>query len=186
MLTQPHGQRTDFGAAGHDIFTSATSSLLKGAEGSLLKGFGIGKVDGSSAGNALWVRMTSVIAGGGKAASSAVASAGNWGSSILHALHIPGFAGGGDYDGNSPFWAGEEGPEIINPTGSGSVIPNSKINAGGGGDNHFHIDATGSADPAQVEAAVWRGIKAAAPHMVNAAVHAVSSQRGRKPAGASY
>tara|TARA_R110002167_G_scaffold93122_2_gene249828 strand:+ start:23482 stop:26517 length:3036 start_codon:yes stop_codon:yes gene_type:complete len=34
---------------------------------------------------------------------------------------IPGFAKGGDFDGTTPFIAGEEGPELIMPKGAGSV-----------------------------------------------------------------
>jgi hypothetical protein len=44
------------------------------------------------------------------------------------------FSSGGHYDGSSPFWAGERGPELIFPTGSGTVVDNKGSMALAGGD----------------------------------------------------
>lgn len=42
-------------------------------------------------------------------------------------------AGGGDVNGGQTYLVGENGPELFSPGSSGSIIPNNKINAGGGG-----------------------------------------------------
>ncbi len=54
-----------------------------------------------------------------------------WGSAIAgFGRKLFGFADGGSFDGKSPFMVGERGPEIIVPSGSGSVIPNHKLGGG--------------------------------------------------------
>lgn len=250
VLTTPHTTgREAFGAAGHEIFTSATSSLLNGAEGSLMKGLGLGgKSDGSSEANALWVRMTSgankhaaataalklpgVIpfngsggkgggglfgtpnelgggdagdtgdGGGNGSASTSVsgfnrflsklfgkgATDGSSGSGVMSslagiALHlIPGFANGGDYPTNSLIQVGERGPEIMR-TGStpGTIIPNHALGGSGDVNLHFHTDARGATDPAQVEAAIARSHRVMGPKYVAAAMHAMQNRNARLP-----
>jgi len=56
---------------------------------------------------------------------------------------IPGFAGGGDYFGG-PMWVGEKGPEIINPRGSGTVIPNSALSGHVHNETHLHVTYNGA------------------------------------------
>lgn len=56
---------------------------------------------------------------------------------------IPGFASGGDYYGG-PMWVGENGPEILNPRGSGSVIPNSAVGGGVHNETHLHVTYNGA------------------------------------------
>mgnify|MGYP003632841550 CR=1 FL=1 len=56
--------------------------------------------------------------GGGGLVGAAGSAAGGGG--------IPGFAKGGDFDGSTPFIAGEEGPELITPKGAGTVSNASK------------------------------------------------------------
>ncbi|HEY9712067.1 MAG TPA: phage tail length tape measure family protein, partial [Chroococcales cyanobacterium] len=45
-------------------------------------------------------------------------------SSLLHQLHIPGFATGGDIAQNQLAMVGEEGPELFLPSTSGTILPN--------------------------------------------------------------
>jgi hypothetical protein len=70
-----HGPHQDlFKQAGHEIFTSATSSLLKYGEGKLLGSLGVGgKADGSSEAHALWVRMSGGHGGGSGVAAGGLA-----------------------------------------------------------------------------------------------------------------
>lgn len=104
------GGKADWGQAGHQIFTSATSSLLKGAEGSILSAFGLGgggKKDGQSQSTALFVQMGSANGGGsglpnlpgfndswGKSGGSSGASGGGLGG-FLSSLFGGASAGGG-------------------------------------------------------------------------------------------
>lgn len=112
---------------------------------------------------------------------------------------IPGFASGGAIDPNEWAIVGEEGPELIQGgKAGGNVIPNDKLmSAGqygsgksgdetGGADKHYHtwnvpVDARGASDAAAINAAVQRGIKAAAPHIAAAGVKATAEQRMRGP-----
>lgn len=87
-----------------------------------------------------------------------------------------GFAGGGSFSGNSPFMVGENGPEIIVPGGSGTVIPNGKL----GGDTYY-IDAKG-ADQTAVDR-LERVIVALNGSIEHRAVAAVVDAK-RRPGGA--
>lgn len=94
---------------------------------------------------------------------------------------LPGFADGGVIAPNTWAMVGERGPEpfFSGPAG-GTVIPNHKAGSIGGGDTHnWNIDASGSNDPAAVEAAVQRGLMAAAPHIASLGVMATREQRMR-------
>lgn len=54
---------------------------------------------------------------------------------------VPGSkASGGPIEAGMPYWVGEQGPELVVPRSSGTVIPNGKV---GGGD-HYFIDARGA------------------------------------------
>jgi hypothetical protein len=95
---------------------------------------------------------------------------------------LPGFADGGAIAPNTWAMVGERGPEPFFSGGGGTIIPNHKMaDFGSGGDTHFHVDARGSNDPAAVEAAVQRGIRAAAPHIAAMGVKAGNEQRMRMP-----
>lgn len=74
---------------------------------------------------------------------------------------------------------GEAGPEAVMPLKRG---PDGKLGvAGGGGGTTIVIDARGSNGDAAVEAAVERGIRRAAPGLINASVQKVRSDRSRDP-----
>lgn len=51
-------------------------------------------------------------------------------------------AGGGDVDPGEPYLVGENGPEIIKPRGSMTVVPNDQIGSGGKGINFSEISKT--------------------------------------------
>ena len=90
-------------------------------------------------------------------------------------------AAGGPISANKPYLVGENGPEIVVPGSSGTVIPNRHINeAQGGGGVTINVDARGSADPAAVRAQVQQGIIEAAPSII-AAAEARTVQGLRRP-----
>jgi hypothetical protein len=66
---------------------------------------------------------------------------------------IPGRASGGPISANQPYVVGEEGPEIIVPGQSGTVIPNNQL--GGAGSTVINVTVT-SADPNEVVKALQR------------------------------
>ena len=66
---------------------------------------------------------------------------------LLGAFGLPGFAGGGRHP-DTPFIAGERGPELVIPNRAGTVIPNNQF--GGGGFNQVNNFAI--AFPLQLEA----------------------------------
>jgi hypothetical protein len=90
------------------------------------------------------------------------------------------FADGGPVTANLPAVVGERGPELFVPHTAGSIVPNGKF---GGGDTHqhFNVDARGASDPAAVDAAVQRGIRKAAPHLVAASLGAGVDRNKRLP-----
>jgi hypothetical protein len=88
------------------------------------------------------------------------------------------FATGGDVTAGMAYDVGEMGRETFVPTQNGRIIPNSKL---GGPTIHMPIDARGSSDPAQVEAAVHRAIAQAAPHIVGASVKTMHESNARIP-----
>lgn len=91
------------------------------------------------------------LTGGGSAASVGSTSYGPVSSG-----GVPGRASGGDIAANQPYWVGEQGPELVVPRSSGTVIPNG---AGGATINvnpTIHIDSR--TDQAQIMGLVQRGI----------------------------
>lgn len=66
-------------------------------------------------------------------------------------------ASGGPVSAGKAYLVGERGPELFFPNRSGSISPN----GGGVGGTTIHVDARGAQDPAAVEAAVYRGYRAA-------------------------
>ncbi|MGF7180384.1 hypothetical protein [Tunturiibacter psychrotolerans] len=187
VLTTPHmtGRQTRdaFGNYGAGLAKSVAGTALQKGEGSLMGLFGGGKL--GTKGNAMHVIVDSGgspipgVAGSVlKSATSGGGVSGFIGSMLKHVL--PGFAAGGQIDG--PAIVGENGPELY--VGHGTVVPNHKLvsSGGGGGDIHFHpgaIDARGASDPAQVDAAVRRGIAKAAPSLTAASVKAVNEHNRR-------
>lgn len=126
--------------------------------------------------------FSGIFAGGG---SSAAGGAGGVISTVVSAL-IP-HAAGGPVNPNSAYLVGERGPEILTGA-SGRIFSNadsSRMLSSGStthsGDTHFHVDARGSNDPAQVEAHVNRALRAAAPQIAAMGVHAMRSQQQRQP-----
>lgn len=205
------GEKPNWGQAGHEIFANASSTLLRGAEGKLLGAFGIGgKKDGSSEANAMWVQIAkgaggsglpkipgmtdsmgtlpggsflSQLMGGGEDSGGASSGGGTGGfvsgavGLLMHLL--PGFADGVSDFGGGMALVGEKGPELVNLPHGSSVIPNHAL--AGRGDMHYHVDARGSTDPAATEAAVHRGILAAAPRIAAMAIKGGREQAMRSP-----
>lgn len=185
-----HGKASDFGATLSQAGSGLLKTGLQGIEGKLLGGLGFGKVDGSSATAALWVRMSTAVGG----------VAGGLGGGLSGILgHIPGvgsvmkggvgdflmgllphFANGGDVAAGRPIMVGERGPEPFVPQVAGTIIPHGAIMGGGGGDTHYYsVDARGSSDPAAVHAAVARAL----PHAVAASMQAQHQGAKRSPRG---
>lgn len=100
-------------------------------------------------------------------------------------LPLPDLAGaranGGPVSGNKPYLVGENGPELMVPGGSGTIIPNRNLGmTGSGGGINISVDARGSNDPAAVRAQVQQGILEAAPAII-AAAQARTVQGLRRP-----
>lgn len=101
-------------------------------------------------------------------------------------LPIPNIAGaranGGHVSGNKPYLVGENGPELMVPGGSGTIIPNRNMGMGGTGGSGMtiNVDARGANDPAAVRAQVQQGILEAAPAII-AAAEARTVQGMRRP-----
>lgn len=101
-------------------------------------------------------------------------------------LPIPNIAGaranGGHVSGNKPYLVGENGPELMVPGGSGTIIPNRNLGMGGTGGSGMtiNVDARGANDPAAVRAQVQQGILEAAPAII-AAAEARTVQGMRRP-----
>lgn len=101
-------------------------------------------------------------------------------------LPIPNIAGkranGGHVSGNRPYLVGENGPELMVPGGSGTIIPNRNLGMGGTGGSGMtiNVDARGANDPAAVRAQVQQGILEAAPAII-AAAEARTVQGMRRP-----
>jgi hypothetical protein len=172
------GQRTNFKGVGQGLARNVANVGLQKAEGSLMGAFHLGGGQLGSASNPMYVIMSDAGKLGGIAAGAAGKLGGVFGG-LLRAV-LPGFAQGGYMNG--PAIVGENGPEIFNPGVSGYITPNHKLSSAFGGDTHnWNIDARGSGDPAQVEAAVQRGIAQAAPHIIAGSVQANRESMKRRP-----
>lgn len=104
-------------------------------------------------------------------------------SAIDMAANIAGKrANGGHVSGNRPYLVGENGPELMVPGGSGTIIPNRNLGMGGTGGSGMtiNVDARGANDPAAVRAQVQQGILEAAPAII-AAAEARTVQGMRRP-----
>jgi lambda family phage tail tape measure protein len=177
------GKKTNFGAFGAGVARSVAGTALNKAEGSALGMFGFGGKPGTQ-NNPMYVRIVGALSGIASGAASNVSSvAGSTGGFFGKLLKsvLPGFAAGGSISG--PSIVGEQGPELFIPGQSGTIVPNHKLVNSGGGGIHFHpgaIDARGATDPAQVDAAVRRGIAKAAPQLTAASVQAMNEHNKRR------
>ena len=68
---------------------------------------------------------------------------------------LPGRASGGPISANQPYVVGEQGPEVIVPGQSGTVIPNNKL---GAGSTNVNVNVT-SSDPQEVVRALQRYVR---------------------------
>jgi hypothetical protein len=96
---------------------------------------------------------------------------------------IPGFATGVSNFGGGWAMTGEQGPELLKLPSGSSVIPSRKtaeMMGGGGGGHTVYVDARGSTDPAQIEAAAHRAVVRALPGTVKAARSYSADQDRRK------
>ncbi|WP_420239264.1 hypothetical protein ACOBR2_06710 [Telmatobacter bradus] len=174
------GQKTSWGDMGAGVFRTASKDALQGAEGKIMKAFGFGKkgdgyhvyVDNMAGAQANGAILSSMSGGGGlgnlvRSATSAVGS-----------FALPHFASGGTIGAGTAALVGENGPELFMSASSGRIVPNDAISLGGGGGVNFHtsIDATGSTDPAAVQAAVNRAMASYVPHMTAMARAAIVPQ----------
>lgn len=101
------------------------------------------------------------------------ASAGNW---VPQAR-----AGGGDISANEPYWVGEQGPELVVPRSSGTVIPHGQ--SMGGGSVHIESISIGQgASPESVQEA-FRQIRDLKASVGPIALATVQQARQRGAAG---
>jgi len=94
--------------------------------------------------------------------------------------YVDGYADGGDFPGGVPMVVGERGPELMMPSASGTIVPNSQLKNLGGG-HVFNIDASNSHDPAATVAAIHQYMTQAAPKMIEKSVSAVQDVQRRVP-----
>lgn len=184
-------------------------NLESGLAGGLMKSLGIGSKADPTVGaiNGTNQRLDVLIGlAGGKSATSAVSSAvssaaglgkssGSWlggaASSLLGLIPGGGFlsglgslfgghrALGGDVQAGMSYDVGEMGRETFTPSVNGKITPNNKLGTGG---NMISIDARGSNDPSQTEAAIHRAMKQYAPTIAAGSVKAQNESRARRPA----
>lgn len=177
-------------AAGGQLRSGASSGLKMGmdsVEGPLLSKLGLKKPDGTST-NPMWVRIAGAAASGSSLSGMAgLLQKTNGDTGVLHTVMpeltalIPGFASGGDTPSNMPFVVGEDGPEVMSMPHSAHVTPNGRSSVGSGLNMPISIDARGSNDPAAIEAAAYRAIHTALPHITSTAMAAMSDNQRRGP-----
>ncbi len=92
---------------------------------------------------------------------------------------LPGRASGGDIAANQPYWVGEQGPELVIPRSSGTVVPNGAM---GGGVHIENISVGSDTSVAAIRAlhGMLNDLRASVGSM---AVTAVASARQRGVAG---
>ncbi len=187
---------------GKGVFSNISSAALSKGEGLLFGSLGLsgGKPTGSAT-NPYYVKsvdpiggsgtggLTSILNGGIKlpnvvsSGDSDSSGGGGFFSKIASmALGVlPHFAEGGAISSNTLSMVGERGPELFMPKTSGTIVPNHKLPSMGGHTFNIPVDARGSGDPAQVEAAAHRAVMAAAPHIAAAAMHGMQEKQRRAP-----
>lgn len=188
------------------IGSSLLNQGFKKIEGTALNKLGFGKADGSSA-NPFYVRLAGDAAKGIGGLAGSIGSlkglggffghnkvpsvnVGGWADSlgmkngatgVLGRLIQGKFADGGNVMPGMPALIGERGPELFVPPSAGRIVPNDALGGGAGGTHHWHIDATGSHDPAQTVALIHQYMTKAAPQIAAGAVRAVHEQARRSP-----
>ena len=175
-----------------------TSSDGSGGLASILQGFGGGGVADS---------LSSAVSGGASSAISGIGGllSGLGGDTAVADTISTAVEGGADAgagigtflsglgdlaffaDGTPPLSAdtmaivGERGPELLNLPRGSSVTPNHALPKMGGDTHMYSIDARGSTDPAQTEAAVHRVMQQYVPGIVQASVGANRDAALRRP-----
>jgi hypothetical protein len=159
------------------------------AEGAVLGKFGFGKGKrGDTTAMPLYVHEVGAAAN----ASSVARTLGGLAKGSGGVLGLMGgvfqgfFANGGAVLPGIPAIVGERGPELFTPPSAGRIVPNRQLMGNVTHEHHYNIDARGAHDPAAVEAAVHRGIAAAAPQIVGASVKAVHGHHMRIPTNRRY
>ena len=201
------GERSNIGSVVKGIGGSLASIGLQKVESTFLGKFGkpdgtrgnpmnvfvVNAADGKGAGSLLPSPATlSSVFGGAKGGDGLLDGIGGIAKDAAMSF-LPGgglFGGfrafGGGVDEGKGYIVGEKGPEFFSPGKSGFITPNNRLAATGdssGSAPQVHVDARGAHDPAAVEAAVHRGIAAAAPHIVSASLKASKEQAARRPKG---
>jgi hypothetical protein len=176
------GQARQIGAHGLNL-------ALGHAEGAVLGKFGFGKGKrGDTTAMPLYVHEVGAAAN----ASSVARTLGGLAKGSGGVLGLMGgvfqgfFANGGAVLPGIPAIVGERGPELFTPPSAGRIVPNRQLMGNVTHEHHYNIDARGAHDPAAVEAAVHRGIAAAAPQIVGASVKAVHGHHMRIPTNRRY
>ena len=94
----------------------------------------------------------------------------------------PGFrAAGGGVRAGSPYIVGENRPELFVPDTAGrimSTLPRGGAPAGGGSTTNIMLDLRGVHGERSIESAVMRGIRRAAPGLIEASVQRVTGEAG--------
>ena len=100
------------------IITDLIKIQLKAQATAMFQGSGVG---------GFFSKLFGAVGGGGSGMFTG--STGAVGGSI----HIGARASGGDVAGGAPYLVGEQGPELMIPKSSGTVIPNNQLSSMGGG-----------------------------------------------------
>ena len=103
--------------------------LLGGVLGSIFGGFGGG---GGGGGGSGWGGLLSSLFGG-----SSTPYYGSDGGAAMFGFHALGFAKGGNPPVGSPYWVGENGPELRIDRQPSTIVPMDKLSMGG--DQNFYI-----------------------------------------------
>jgi hypothetical protein len=170
------GQKGGFAQAFQGISQNLMKTGLQSMEGGIMKKLGFGAKADGSAQNPFYV----TLAGPGGAAGGVASGAGGIFSHLLGGLFQGAFASGGDVVAGRPALVGEHGPELFMPGSAGTIIPNHKLSSSGH-TTHIAIDARGSTDPAQTEAAVHRAVRQYIPSIVATTRMAVAEDKRRSP-----
>jgi hypothetical protein len=175
-----------FKQTAQDALKGIGKAGLQKAEGRLF-GIKTGKT-GSNAGNPMFVKDVDKsklgLKGGSGSALGGILGAlgGKLGKLGSIAGSILGFADGGNIDPSmGPIIVGEEGPEVVTPKKSGTVVPNKKAFGGGGGDTHYHVDARHSQDPAATARMVYAAAVAAHSSSVRDSAEMQKQHKRRTP-----
>lgn len=192
------GQRGDWKRLGHSLASNVAGVGLRDAEGKLLGALGVGgKVDGSTPGQALWVRAADLSAKAAGAFSSvsdfasgmSKGDSGDSGGGIesmmgpLISNVVPFLANGSDNFPGGMAVVGDAGPELVNLPRGSQVIPNGKAFGGSVGDTHvhLHLDARGAGDPAQIRAVAEQVMHKHAPTIAIMTARAIKEDARRRP-----